>query len=58
MTDTADELAVMRDGVAERLARHEADGRDVDNAGRSLDVYRAAIAELDAWIADLPDDAA
>ena len=39
--------------VADRLARAEAADPGTDPIGHRLDEYRACIAELDAWIAEL-----
>jgi len=42
-----------RDAVAARLARAEAADPSTDPIGHRLEEYRACIAELDAWIAEL-----
>jgi hypothetical protein len=45
-----------RDEVAARLARAEAADPGSDPIEHRLDEYRACIAELDAWIAELDDE--
>lgn len=47
------DVAEWRQAVAERLARAEVAGTGTDPISHRLDEYRACIAELDAWIAEL-----
>jgi hypothetical protein len=57
-TPTLDEVTGWRSTIAERLARAEAADPGTDPIAHRLDEYRACIAELDNWIAQLADVAA
>ena len=53
MAVTVDQIQAWRDAVSDRLARAEAADPGADPISHRLNEYRACIAELDTWVAEV-----